>query len=88
MTRIHRPANARWWWKWAVAGSAMAAVVLIVIVMWARRPAPAENVTALSSWRSPTQSLLSPPVAAVWITTPRLGEGYFKMKARGEIHDQ
>jgi len=62
--------------------------VSIAIAMWVRSPAPEANVTALSTWSSPTQALLRPPVAAAWTTTPRLGEGFFKIKLSGEIHAQ
>jgi hypothetical protein len=85
MARIHGRAATRGWWSWAAAGSAIAAL-LIAIVMWVRRPAPEADVIALSTWRSPTQALLRPPVAAAWTTTPRLGEGYFKTQLMGEIH--
>jgi len=79
MARIYGQTDARAWWRWAAVGSATAAL-LIAIVMWVRRPTPEADVTALSTWRSPTQALLGPPVAAAWTTRPRLGEGFFKVK--------
>jgi hypothetical protein len=80
MARIHaQPAPRRWWTLAAVI-----AAVLIVVMIWVRRPAP--EVAALSTWRSPTQVLLRPPVAAAWTATPRLGEGFFKVQTSGEIH--
>jgi anti-sigma factor RsiW len=82
MARVAGQAEPRQWWRWAVVGCM---VVLMAIVMWIRRPRP--EVTALSTWRSPTEQLLRPPVAAAWTTTPRLGEGFFKIKS-GEIHAQ
>ncbi len=85
MARIQEQADTVGWWRWATSVSAMAGL-LIAIVMWVRRPAPEVDVSALSTWRSPTQSLLRPPVAAAWITTPRLGEGFFKIQPSGEIH--
>jgi len=72
-------ADTRAWWKWAAVGS-LAPVVLIAIVLWTRRPTLETDVTALSTWHSPTQALLRPPVGAAWNMTPRLGEGFFKMK--------
>jgi hypothetical protein len=92
MARIRGQADTGgWWrlagWRWAMGGCAVAAL-LIATVLWVRRPKPEPDVTALSAWRSPTQSLLRPPVAAAWTTTPRLGEGYFKIKTLGEIHAQ
>jgi hypothetical protein len=87
MARLHAQANIRGWWRWAAVGTALAAVS-IAIVMWVRRPAPEADVTSLSKWRSPTQSLLRPPVAAAWTTRPSLGEGFFKIKPAGEIHAQ
>jgi hypothetical protein len=87
MARIHGAANPRRWWRWAVVGSALAAM-FIAIFLWVRRPAPVADVTALSSWRSPTQGLLRPPVAVAWTTAPRLGEGFFKIKSSGGTHAQ
>ncbi len=87
MAHIHGQTDTRAWWRWAVVGSAVLAG-LIAIAMWVRPPAPEADVTAFSTWRSPTQALLRPPVAAAWTTTPRLGEGFFKMKTSGEIHAQ
>jgi predicted anti-sigma-YlaC factor YlaD len=86
MARIRARTNTRMWWRWAALGSVVLAV-LIAIAMWVRRP-PAADVTTLSTWRSPTQALLRPPVAAAWATKPRLGEEFFKMKSSGEIHEQ
>jgi hypothetical protein len=87
LARIHGRPDTRAEWRWAAAGSAVLAVV-IAVVMWVRRPAPVADVTALSTWRSPTQALLSPPVAAAWTTRPRLGDGFFKIKPSGEMHAQ
>jgi anti-sigma factor RsiW len=87
LARIHAQTGTRAWWRWAAVASAVAAL-LIAIVLWVRRPAPEADVNALSTWRSPTQALLGPPVAAAWTTRPRLGEGFFKIKPSGEIHAQ
>jgi len=87
LARIHGQTDIRAWWRWAAVVSGMLAVS-IAIVMWVRRPVPEADVTALSTWRSPTQALLGPPVAAAWTTRPRLGEGFFKIKPSGEIHAQ
>jgi anti-sigma factor RsiW len=83
LTLTHRRA----WWGWAAAGSAVLAM-LIAIIIWGRRPAPVADVNALSTWRSPTRALLSPPVAAAWSTRPRLGEEFFNIGQGGEIHAQ
>lgn len=77
--------QARAWWRWAAAGSAVAAA-LIGIAIWVRRPAPEANIPTLSTWRSPTQALLRPPVAAAWTTAPRLGEGFFKISGETHVH--
>ncbi len=82
MARVIGQAEPRWLWRWAAVGCVVA---LMAIVIWLRRPTP--EVTALSTWRSPTQVLLRPPVAAAWTTTPQLGEGFLKIKS-GEIHAQ
>jgi len=95
MARIHmqtagqtdEQTHARAWRRWAVVGSAVLALS-IAIAMWMRRPAPDADVIAFSTWRSPTQALLRPPVAAAWATTPRLGEGFFKIRPSGETHAQ
>ena len=90
IARIQGQTAAHAWWRWSVAGSAVWAIsiAMFAIVMWVRRPAPQARVTALSTWRSPTEALLRPPVAAAWTTKPRLGEGFFKMHPSGEIHAQ
>jgi anti-sigma factor RsiW len=87
LARIHEQTDTRAWWRWAAVMSAVLAIS-IAIAMWVRRPAPVADVSALSTWRSPTQALLGPPVAAAWNTRPRLGEGFFKIKPSGEIHAQ
>jgi hypothetical protein len=84
LARIHAQMDTRARWRWAAVGSAVLAV-LISAVLWVR-PAPEPDAGALSTWRSPTQALLRPPVAAAWTTRPRLGEGLFEIK--GEIHAQ
>ena len=45
-----------------------------------RAPLP---LTALSTWRSPTQSLLRSPADPLLKDVPRLGEGFFQMKSQG-----
>jgi hypothetical protein len=88
MARICTQPRSFRWSGWAVVGSALAAL-LIAIVIYARRPPHAPPVAALSAWQSPTQALLRPPVAAAWTTTPRLGEGFFfTLKRSGELHAQ
>ena len=80
--RRNRAGSLGWWW--AAVGSAT--VMLVAIVLWMRRPTPEADVTALSAWRSPTQSLLRPPVIAAWNRMPQLGEEIFKINPIGEIH--
>jgi hypothetical protein len=80
------PATTSLWWRWALVG--LATVVVIASVLWTRRPTPLPSVSALASWRSPTEALLQPPVAAAWTTMPRLGEGVFELKPSGERHAQ
>jgi hypothetical protein len=82
MARVRPRADTRW--RWAAVACAVAAMFAIVI--WMRHPKLEADVTALSTWRSPTQALLRPPVTAAWITTPRLGEGFFKVMPLGGIH--
>ena len=77
MSRIHAQPAPRRWWSWA----AVIAAVLIATVIWIRRPVPEPEVAALSTWRSPTEALLRPPVPP-----PRLGEGFLKLKPSGEIY--
>jgi hypothetical protein len=90
MARIHGQKNTGAWRRWpAVASAALTvliAAVLTVFAMWPPRRAPQADVAALSTWRSPTERLLDPPVAAAWTTTPRLGEGFFKLKPSRGIH--
>jgi hypothetical protein len=87
MARIRGQTENRAPWRWAAVGSALLAVS-ISIVLWVRHPAPEADVAPLSTWRSPTEALLRPPVAAAWATRPRLGEGFFKIKESEEIHAQ
>src|SRR5580692_11109410 len=53
MARVIAQAEPASWWRWAAVGCVVA---LIAIVIWMRRPTP--ELTALSTWRSPTQVLL------------------------------
>ncbi len=72
-------------WRWAVAGGLAFALLMAV---WVGRPRHEAEVPVLSQWRSPTEALLRPPVRAAWSTTPRLGEGFFKIKPLGETNAQ
>jgi anti-sigma factor RsiW len=72
-------------WRWVAVGSL--AVLMLGTILWIRRSSPAANATALSGWRSPTQSLLQPPVGAAWNMMPRLGGGFPEMNL-GETHAQ
>jgi anti-sigma factor RsiW len=85
MAHIHAQSDTRGWWRWAaVVAAGLIAAWLIQIGIWVRSPAP--EVAALSNWRSPTEALMRPPVLAAWTLTPRLGEGFFKLKPSGEIY--
>jgi anti-sigma factor RsiW len=90
MGRIHGQADTRVWWRWTAVGSAALAILVAAVgsVMWVQRPPHRADLTALSAWRSPTEALLRPPVAAAWTTKPMLGEGFFKVKTLGETHAQ
>jgi len=79
-------ANTRLLWRWASLGSATA--VLIASALWTMHSPPHGKAAALASWRSPTESLLQPPVGAAWNTMPRVGELFFEMKPLGETHAQ
>lgn len=66
---------------------ALAAVVVLALAGFVLRPPEepwadrtASDVTALSTWRSPTESLLRSPGDALLTTTPRLGEFYFPLE--------
>ncbi len=71
-------------WTGAVAGAL--AVVLAALLLPAQaerraalaapRPAP---ISALSTWRSPTENLLRSPAERLLRQTPRLGEFYFSL---------
>jgi anti-sigma factor RsiW len=95
MARIRGQADAgplwsAYWsprWRRAGVGGAVLAVA-VAAIHWVHRPAPRADVTALSAWRSPTQALLQPPVAAGWTVMPQLGKGFFEMKPTGDIHEQ
>ncbi len=93
MARVQRQPETRAWRRWASLRSAMPAAsigmliaISSAILMWVPRPAPGPHVTALSTWRSPTEALLLPPVAAAWSIRPRLGEAFVKIKPSGEKH--
>lgn len=74
-------------WRWAAVGSV--AAILLAIILWMRRPEPPPaDVAALEAWRSPTASLLRPPVPAAWNTMPKFGQGFLAIKPSGELHAQ
>ena len=58
----------------------MALTIYRLTPKWSRDPLP---LTALSTWRSPTQSLLRSPTDPLLKDVPRLGEGFFQMKSQG-----
>src|SRR5712692_6330048 len=68
---------------------ALAALILAVclVVVLYRRNQPEKHmpfpVMALSTWRSPTQSLLHSPADPLLQSVPHLGESFVEMKSRG-----
>ena len=65
---------------------ALPLIVLLVLASYKltrREPPVTHSLTALSNWRSPTQSLLRSPADPLLKDMPRLGEGYFQMKSQG-----
>ena len=65
---------------------ALPLIVLMVLVFYKlsrREPNITPSLTALSTWRSPTQSLLRSPADPLLKDVPRLGEGFFPMKSQG-----
>jgi anti-sigma factor RsiW len=77
LARIASRPSGRYFWRWALV--AFAAVVCVVAALkWPGRHgrgAPA-SIEALSSWRSPTESLLRSPADPLLRTVPRLGESF------------
>ncbi len=78
--------NRPMWNRWVPAISA--AAILIAIAVWTLRPKPQPDIRAFVEWRSPTQILLRPPVAAAWTVAPHLGEGIIRLKPSGESNAQ
>jgi hypothetical protein len=77
--RPRRPFYARLAW-------ALPLVILLALTFYKlSRPEPRAPLplTALSTWRSPTQSLLRSPADPLLKDVPRLGEGYYRMKSQG-----
>jgi predicted anti-sigma-YlaC factor YlaD len=65
---------------------ALPIVILVALTFYKlSRPEPRAPLplTALSTWRSPTQSLLRSPADPLLKDVPRLGEGFFQMKSQG-----
>ena len=77
--RTRRPFYVRLAW-------ALPLIILLALTFYklsrreSRIPPP---LTALSTWRSPTQSLLRSPADPLLKDVPRLGEGYYRMKSQG-----
>jgi anti-sigma factor RsiW len=77
--RPRRPFHGRLVW-------AMTLIVLVALAFYKlarKEPAVNPSLTALSTWRSPTQSLLRSPADPLLKDVPRLGEGFFQMKSQG-----
>jgi len=65
---------------------ALPLIVLLVLAFFKlarKEPSVPPSLTALSTWRSPTQSLLRSPADPLLKHVPRLGEGFFPMKSQG-----
>jgi hypothetical protein len=65
---------------------ALPLVILLALTFYKlspREPRAPLPLTALSTWRSPTQSLLRSPADPLLKDVPRLGEGYYRMKSQG-----
>lgn len=77
---LERLAHRRRWPALAAAGALAAALLLFAILT---RPAPEPPLT-LSSWQSPTRSLLTPPLR-VAVGPPRLGETLFPISPKSKI---
>jgi anti-sigma factor RsiW len=88
MARIgeHNPPRTIRWWMWALAGGA--AMLLMVGSQWKQHPQMQTSLTTLASWRSPTDTLLQPPVRTAWNTVPRVGDVFFEVKPTGDTHAQ
>ena len=74
-----------------VALAALMLTVSLVVVL--DRPAPPKKVVpfpvmALSTWRSPTQSLLHSAADPLLRRVPRLGEKFFETKPTGDKNAQ
>jgi anti-sigma factor RsiW len=72
-----------------VALAALIITVILVVVLY--RPTPPKKVPfpvmALSTWRSPTESLLHSPADPLLKSVPRLGEKFFETKPAGDKND-
>lgn len=77
---LERVAHRRRWPALAAAAAVAAALLLFAILT---RPAPQPQLT-LSSWQSPTRSLLTPPLKAA-AGPPRLGETLFPISLKSKI---
>ena len=73
-----------------VALAALILTVSLVVVLY--RPAPPKKapfpVMALSTWRSPTESLLHSPADPLLKSVPHLGEKFFETKSAGDKNAQ
>ena len=74
-----------------IALAALILAICLVVVLY-RRNRPEKHLPssemALSTWRSPTQSLLHSPADPLLQSVPHLGESFFDTTARGDQHAQ
>jgi len=82
---IEDGASRPFYWR-LIPAAALAVIACAVVSLYRpaepRRPGPA-TVTALSAWRSPTQSLLRSSADPLLKGVPRFGEGFLEMKSTG-----
>lgn len=77
LARLASRSSRRYFWRWALVGFA-ALACLVAALQWPvqRERAAPVSIEALSSWRSPTESLLRSPADPLLRTVPRLGESF------------
>lgn len=70
-----RPAP-RWNWRLALAGVVLSVALIVMLDRRATQPPAPDVTTAISQWRSPTESLLRSHSDSLFSTIPRFGEKY------------
>ncbi len=70
---------------------ALPLIILLALAVYRLAPKPSRDplpLTALSTWRSPTESLLRSPADPLLKAVPHFGEGFYPMKSQGVKHAQ